>query len=84
LPLKSQYCASSFKGLELVDDPEASQKLFNEDVIWEGVGLLSYLPIPHYKSDHPESAMMDNVVEFMDKENLPYKTLKDGDVIVIG
>jgi dipeptidase E len=75
--------APSFKGLELVDDPEVAKNLFNEDVVWEGLGLLDYLPVPHYKSDHPESAMIDNVVTYLQKESLPYRTLRDGDVIVV-
>jgi hypothetical protein len=40
------------------------------------------MPVPHYKSDYPESHLMENVVSFMEREGLPYKTLRDGEVIL--
>lgn len=72
--------AKSLKGLELCDEPAANP--YNNRVLWEGIGFLDYLPAPHYKSDHPETKMIDNVVAYMEKHKLPYKTLRDGEVIV--
>jgi dipeptidase E len=37
----------------------------------------------HYKSDHPESTSIDKEVEYCEKNNIPYQTLKDGEVIVV-
>lgn len=49
----------------------------------EGIGLIDFMPVPHYDTpDHPESHLMYNVVEYLNNNNLPYKTLHDGDVII--
>lgn len=75
--------APNLKGIDLMDDPEAAQKLFNKDVVWEGLGLVSYLIVPHFDSpSHKASPLTPAVVEFMKKEGLPYKTLRDGEVII--
>ncbi len=71
----------NFKGLELVDDP--SQNPYMQKTIWKGLGIIDYMIVPHYKSDHPESADMDKVVEYYKKKKIKFKTLKDGEVIVI-
>lgn len=68
-------------GLELVDEPINPYN--EEDVLYEGIGLLDYVPIPHYKSDHPESKMVDDVVEYCEKNNIKFRTLRDGDTIVL-
>ena len=72
--------AEKLNGLEKVVDPEFDP--YNSDIMtMEGIGILNYLPVPHYKSHHPASPLIDNVVDYLDKNNLPYKVLHDGDVI---
>lgn len=74
--------APSLRALQQVDDP--NQKPYGEhEVIWEGLGLLDYIILPHYKSDHPESADIDKEVAFCEQNNIPYKTLRDGEVLII-
>jgi dipeptidase E len=75
--------APTLKGIDLADDAPAAERVFGKEVLWDGLGILSYMPVPHFKSDHPESSMMDDVVEFLRKENLPFKTLRDGEAIYI-
>lgn len=71
----------SMNGLELVDKPLNPYN--NDEVLYEGIGLLDYLPVPHYDSpNHPESKFITNVVKYLDENRSPYKTLKDGDVII--
>lgn len=73
--------AKELQGLEIVDSP--NENPYNYDnVIWEGLGLIDYLPLPHYQSDHPESKMIDKEVEYCKANDIVYKTLKDGEVIV--
>jgi dipeptidase E len=73
----------TLKGIHLVDDP--SQKPYGEQyhTIWEGLDILDYVIAPHYKSDHPESKDIDKVVEYLIESRVPYKTLRDGEVIII-
>lgn len=74
--------APTLRGIDLADDLVAAKELFNKEVLWDGLGLIAYMPVPHYKSDHPESYLMEDVVSFMEREGLPYKTLRDGEVII--
>lgn len=70
----------NMKGLDLVDEPV---NIYNsDDVLYEGMNVLDYVPVPHYKSDHPESHLVDEVVEYFDKNSITYKTIKDGEVII--
>jgi dipeptidase E len=73
----------TLRGLELVDDPSAKPYGRKSKVIWDGLGILSYSIAPHYKSDHPESKRMNKVVEYMIDNKMLFKTLRDGEVIII-
>jgi dipeptidase E len=74
----------SFKGLDFVDDPYMIKDAYGDDteIIWEGVGLLDYAFVPHYRSDHPESADIEKEVDYYKKNNIKYKALRDGEVII--
>ena len=72
--------ALNLDGLHLVDEPINP---YNSEVVtYQGLGLIDYVPVPHYKSDHPESKMIDDVVEYLKQKNIKFKTLQDGDVIL--
>ena len=75
--------AHDLTAVQIVDNP--SDKPYKEihDTVWEGLGYLDYLILPHYKSDHPESPAVDKLVEHCQKNGIPFKTLRDGEVIII-
>lgn len=73
--------SQNLEGLDIVVDPEYDP-YYSDIMTMNGIGLLDYLPIPHYKSNHPSSLLIDDVVEYMDKNHLSYKLLRDGDVII--
>jgi len=73
--------APRLEGLHHVDDPTVCPYP-GSSVIWEGLGILDYLVLPHYKSDHPESANIDRDVEYCTKNGIPFRTLRDGEVII--
>ncbi len=75
--------APNLKGFQIVDDPTDKPYKELQKTIWEGLDFLDYIILPHYKSNHPESADIDKEIEFCKKNNIPYKTLKDGEVIII-
>lgn len=72
----------SLKGLEIVDSPNPIAEGYPPDVIWEGVGLIDFAIAPHYQSNHPESEAVDKLVEYYKKNQLEYKALRDGEVII--
>ena len=75
--------STNLKGYHIVDNPNDSPYEEIKKTIWNGLGFIDYLFLPHYKSDHPESADIDKEVKFCKKNNIPFKTLRDGEVIII-
>ena len=75
--------APDFKALQVVDDPSDKPYKQLKETIWEGLGYLDYIVLPHYKSNHPESANIDREIEYCKSHNIPFKPLKDGEVIII-
>lgn len=75
--------ANDLRAFQIVDNP--SDKPYKEIrvIVWEGLGYLDYVIIPHYKSNHPESAAVDKLVEHCQKNGIHFRTLRDGEVIII-
>lgn len=78
----SCVASPTLKGLDLVDSANEKPYGMNE-TIWEGLNLVPYTIIPHYQSDHKESAAVEKVVEYYKEHHLPYKTLRDGEIIIV-
>ncbi|MBC8495952.1 Type 1 glutamine amidotransferase-like domain-containing protein, partial [archaeon] len=55
--------APDFKAIQIVDDASDWPYKELQETIWEGLGYLDYMILPHYKSNHPESADIDKEVE---------------------
>ncbi|WP_067812805.1 Type 1 glutamine amidotransferase-like domain-containing protein [Actinomadura kijaniata] len=70
-------------GLELVDDPADTVTAYDRPALWEGLGLLDHAFVPHYRSPIPESEPIERVVERYDREGVPYRALRDGEVTII-
>lgn len=75
--------APTLKGMDIMDDVNVKPYGKQSEIIWEGLEILDYCVIPHYKSDHPESKNAKKAVEYMIENKILFKTLKDGEVIVI-
>ena len=75
--------SKSLKPIDQVDKPFYYPYKEIQETIWEGLGLLDYIILPHYKSDHPESEMIGKEVERCIANNWAYKTLRDGEVLII-
>ena len=72
--------AKDMHGLEKCDAPNINP--YGIDTIWNGLGYFDYIFLPHYKSNHKETKLVDECVEYCNKHNIKYKTLCDGDVII--
>ena len=75
--------APDLQALQIVDDATEMPYVGLHETIWEGLGLLGYVILPHYDSDHPESAAIDQAIEYCEQHNIPNRPLRDGEVIVI-
>ncbi|REK89614.1 peptidase [Streptomyces inhibens] len=73
----------SLRGLELVDDPADAVTAYDRQVVWEGLGLLDYAFVPHYRSPIPESESIERVVERYDREGVLYRVFRDGEVTLV-
>lgn len=77
------FLTPDLHGIELVDEPNIIPAGYNSEIIWEGLNLLDFYIAPHYQSpDHPESPLVEKEVEFLKANNMPYKALRDGEVII--
>lgn len=72
--------ASDLHGLDFCDDPYINT--YNINTIWNGLGFFDYLLLPHYKSKHKETKSIDDCIQYCKINDIKYKTLKDGDVII--
>ena len=72
--------SKTLEGLDIVD--EKTNPYTNEENIIDGLNVFDYTFVPHYKSDHPESKLVDEVVEYLRRNQISFKTLSDGDVII--
>ena len=74
--------ATSLKGMDLVDPldtPYSEQK----EILWDGLGFVDWRFMPHWDSNHPESADIEKEIAYCKENNIPYKAIRDGEVIVI-
>jgi dipeptidase E len=75
---------SSLRGIHLADDPATLPSGYPPfDTIWDGLGLIDFHIVPHYRSPHPESPLMEAVVAYHEAHAQPYRTLADGGVIIV-
>jgi dipeptidase E len=75
----------TLRGFEDVDDPGAVEAVHGEPPVWDGLGVLDYVIVPHVDSPgHPETQRCNALAERYRAEGVPHRTLRDGEAIVIG
>lgn len=72
----------TLEGIHLADEPESNPADYADEVIWSGLGLYPSVIVPHYRSDHAESEMMDGVVDHLIGKKTPLIALHDGEAII--
>ncbi len=73
--------APNLEAYKIVDSPDQFPYPEQRETIWEGLGIMNQAILPHYQSDHPESAAIDREVEYCKINKIPFKTLTDGEVL---
>lgn len=74
---------STLRGLDLVDDANIAPDGYGSEIIWDGLNLLPYAIAPHYKSNHPESELIDKSIAYFESNDISYKALRDGEAILV-
>lgn len=72
----------TLRGIHLVDPPEVVAQTYGTETLWDGLSLVPYCIAPHYDSPHPESGLIDHAIEYFRSHRMPFKALRDGEVIV--
>ena len=72
----------SLKSFKIVDNPKVFPYELKRN-IWKGLGLISYNFLPHFDSDHAESADVNKELKYCKEKGLPYKTVRDGEVVIV-
>lgn len=70
------------RGIELMDQPNDIAAGYDPAPLWDGLGLIGVHLVPHYDSGHAESPAAEKVTEYLLDHALPYRTMRDGDVLV--
>lgn len=70
-------------GIELMDDPAVIAEGYETTAVRDGLGLVDFTVVPHYRSDHPEAEAAERAAVFRRQRGLPFRTLRDGEVIVV-
>lgn len=74
---------SSLRGTELVDDKDAKAEGYDDGEIWEGLGVIDFYPIVHFRSGHPESNDAEIEYNYVIENQIAHKTFRDGDVYIV-
>jgi dipeptidase E len=75
--------APTLKGIHIADEPQAMPKGYSLETIWTGLGFIPYCIAPHYRSNHPESPLIKNAVEYFIEQKIPFVALRDGEALVL-
>ena len=75
--------APSLKGMELVDDKNAIAEGYIEGEIWEGLGIIDFYPIVHFRSNHHESELVEKEYQYVLDNNIKHITFTDGNVYLV-
>lgn len=75
--------SSALHGLEAVDDPHDVPDGYPVAIEWSGLGILPFAIVVHYQSDHAESAAVEKEIEYYNRSNIPYRTLRDGEAFIV-
>ena len=72
----------SLAGIDLMDDPAERAEGYDAAPVYEGLDLIPFHLVPHYDSGHAESPAAEKVAMFLLDQALPYRTMRDGDVLI--
>lgn len=75
--------SASLEALADVSDPLEVPPGYTPDAVMEGLRLLPYAIVVHYRSDHPESKAVEAEAAYYERSGMAYRTLRDGEALVI-
>lgn len=74
---------ASLRPIALMDDPcQIALGYPATEAPMDGLGLIPFAIVPHYRSDHPEAQAAERAVVWAQKNGVDAVALRDGDVLV--
>jgi dipeptidase E len=73
---------SSLRGIDLMDEPDAVAEGYAPAPIYEGLGLVDFVIVPHFASDHPEAQAAEISAAWLAEQGIAHRTLRDGEAVV--
>jgi dipeptidase E len=67
----------------MADNPEDLPPGYDPEIVWDGLGFVPFAIVVHFTSDPPEAKLIDEEIAFYEKNGIPYRTLRDGQVLVV-
>ncbi len=67
---------------KIVDNSEDFPYPDQTEQIWDGLGMIEYAFLPHCDSDNPESGDINKEIQYCREHNIPFRTLRDGEVVM--
>ncbi len=67
---------------KIVDNSEDFPYPEMQEALWNGLGFIKYAFLPHYKSQHHETELIDQEIEYCIENKIPFIALKDGEVMI--
>jgi dipeptidase E len=77
-------CSPNLSAFQIVDNPTVLPYPLQRETIYEGLGLIEFAFLPHFKSNHSDSAAIDLEVDYCQKSKISYRAFQDGEVFVAG
>jgi dipeptidase E len=71
----------TLRGYDQVDNPNL-QTYGDYETLWEGLGIIDWQFAPHFDSDHHESEAVNKEIAYYEANSMPYKALRDGEVLI--
>lgn len=71
------------EGIGLMDEPDTVPDGYSKDMQTGTLGWVPWRIVPHWRSEHPEAPLAELAVEHLLFTGLPFRTLRDGQAIVI-
>jgi len=74
--------APSLRGIDCMDPPTQIAEGYQPDIVWDALGLVDFSIVPHYRSNHPETALADRAVARLQAMGARFVALADGEAVV--
>ena len=75
--------APDLEGIRLMDEPDALPDGYPKQAQAETLRWVPWRIVPHWRSEHPEAPLAELAVEHLLNSGLPFRTLRDGQAIVV-